>query len=77
MDNKIEKIEIELETQESVLGILRIHRVKIFWSNVEKPMFDDKLSYVYEYHEIDEIREAIANHYQVSADRIEINKPFI
>ena len=77
MNNQIEKIEIELETQESVLGIIRIHQVKVFWRNAEEPTFDNKLSYVYEYHEIDEIREAVANHYQISSDKIKITKPFI
>lgn len=77
MNNQIERIEIELETQESVLGIIRIHEVKVFWSNAEEPTFDKKLPYRCEYHEIDEIQGAIAKQYQVSIDKIKIIKPFI
>lgn len=77
MNNQIERIEIELETQESVLGIIRIHEVKVFWSNAEKPTFDNKLPYRCEYHEIDEIQRAIVKQYQVNIDKIKIIKPFI
>ena len=77
MNNQIERIEIELETQEGVLGIIRIHEVKVFWNNAEKPTFDNKLPYLSEYHEIYEIQEAIAEQYQVNIDKIKIIKPFI
>lgn len=77
MNNQIKKIEIELESQESVLGIIRIHAVRVFWINAEDPTFDNKLPYLYEYHDIDEIQEAIAEQYQVNTDIIKIIKPFI
>lgn len=77
MDNEIVKIEVVLESQKNVKGIIRIDSIRVYWNDAKEPTVDNKLPYLYHYHKIDEIYEEIAKKYHVCLDKIKVAEHYI
>lgn len=69
---KIERIELSIEQPEEMIGIYRIEQVMIFDENDEELYNDQDKVNNDEYHSEEEVVEALAKAYGVSADIIEI-----
>ena len=69
---KIERIELSIENPEEMIGISRVEQIVLYDQNNRFLYNDQEIVNNMEYHSEKELMQAIAKHYCVSEDIIEI-----